>query len=211
MSDGVMGAAGRIERRRSVAFITAFGALFALTQTACPGGAELEHPEAWAGRFSTGNATGSGGAGSSSAGTGTAGTGTNLVLDKSTIDCGTLDPVQVLAKDCAKPGCHTNNALPAAGITLTFDKIAAQTKDVPALHGDIGCPNDPLQLCVPSTCPMDVLLVDSMAPSSSWLLAKVHGMENGCGGPMPSANGYTTAQAANQACIDTIVQAIAKL
>jgi hypothetical protein len=212
VSDGWTGAAGRIERGRSAALSTALGALFAFTQTACPGGAELEHPEAWAGRFSTGNATGSGGAGSSSAGagTGTAGTGTNLVLDKSTIDCGTLDPEQVLARDCAKGGCHTGT-FAAAGITLTFAKIAPQTKDVPAAHGGIGCPDDPLQECVPSTCPTDALLVNSTAPASSWLLAKVHGMENGCGDPMPSPNGYTTAQAANLACIDAIVEAIAKL
>jgi len=148
--------------------------------------------------------------GGSSGGSGTAGAPVSLVLDKAKIDCGSLDPEQVLARDCAKSGCHSG-PVTAANLPLTFAKIASETKDVPAKHAGIACPNDPLKECVPATCPNDVLLVSSSAPASSWLTAKVHETATQCGDPMPSPNGYTAELAANMACIDAIVQAIADL
>jgi hypothetical protein len=202
------------------------GISLVVTQTGCPGGAELENPDAWAGRFG-GNSGGAppatgGTGGGTTGGTmtgGSAGTGTtNWVLDLSTVVCpGGLNAATVITSDCGKTGCH-KGTLAAANLDLAvspMNVIAKNTKDVPAKYLAIQCsaPTEPYMECVPATCPPpgSALLVDSKNPSESWLLKKVHDTTNGCGEVMPLEAAYTADQSDRLACIEAIVQAIAAL
>src|SRR4051794_12780277 len=111
------------------------GISLVVTQTGCPGGAELENPDAWAGRFGGNSggappATGGTGGGTTGGGTtgGTGGTGnTNWVLDLTTIACDNgQNADQVIKADCAKSGCH-KGSLASAGLDL-YQNQAKNTK-----------------------------------------------------------------------------------
>jgi hypothetical protein len=207
---------------RHILLLGAAGLSLIVTQAGCPGGAELENPDSYPGRFpSTAAGTGSAVGGTSNGGTGgsgTAGTGTSAILDLSTVDCGSLSAATVLSMDCASVGCHrTTTAVPAiAKLDLTpNDGLAARVKDVPAQHLNIQCSatGAPYMECIPTTCPAPgaVLLVNSNTPDASWMMSKVRNMTPGCGTPMPATDGYTTANAANEGCIEAIIHAIAAL
>jgi hypothetical protein len=174
-----------------------------VTQSGCPGGADLEHPEAWPGRLS--GSTGSSGTGGTSGG--------NWALDPATVNCNGLDPAVVIGTDCAKIGCH-RGTVASAGLDLTFSTIAAKTKDVPAKYLDIQCnaPTDPYVECVPAACPPagSELLVDSSNPDESWILKKLHDTTNGCGDAMPLEAPYPSGSD-RSACVEAIVRAIAAL
>jgi hypothetical protein len=197
------------------------GISLVVTQTGCPGGAELENPDAWAGRFGGNSggapaATGGSTTGGSTSG-GTGGTGnTNWVLDPATVVCpGGLNAATVITGDCAKGGCH-KGALAAAGLDLSFspNNIAKNTKDVIATHEAIQCsaPTEPYMECIPMTCPGPgtALLVNSANPDDSWVLKKIHGTANGCGDTMPD-DSYATASPDKLACVDAVFRAIAAL
>jgi len=173
--------------------------LFALvfTQSGCPGGADLENPDAWAGRF--------GETGGAAAGTG--GTSpTGPVLDFSTIQCTGTTPQVVLNSKCATTGCHGNSFV--VGLDLRPNEgFASRIKDKPATFGGIACQGSLTETCIPDSCPMGASLVDSDAPASSWMLQKL-GMTDGCGATMP----YTkTVNADEVACLTQIIDAVAAL
>lgn len=212
-------------RLKSFFEIGALGLALVFTQTGCPGGADLEQPDSYAGRFSTGGTgtggTGTGGtapiagtgtgatAGSGTAGSGTAGTGSGG-FDIKTVNCNGPDPVTTLNKKCAAVGCH-NSASMASGLILTADAgLATRTKDVPAKHGSIDCsqPGQPFMECTvpPAACPSNALLVNSADWQSSWIISKLKLADNSCGYQMPTSG---TLSAQEEACIETIVQAIA--
>jgi hypothetical protein len=180
-----------------------------LTQTGCPGGADLENPDQWADHF------GAGGTG----GTGAGGTPGGPVLDFSTVDCGGLnitDPKTGVLAHCATAGCHKGAALAGvSNLDLTpNDGFAARLKDQPAVHGSLSCPtpDDPFATCTtpPAQCPTDAKLVNSSAPESSWLSAKIHDMANDCGDMMPPP-GYKALTADELTCMDNIIKAVAAL
>jgi hypothetical protein len=212
-------------RLKSFLEIGALGVALVFTQTGCPGGADLEQPDSYAGRFSTGG-TGSGGtgaggtapiagtgtgatAGSGTAGSGTAGTGSGG-FDITTFTCTGADPVAIFKK-CASIGCH-NTASMQSGLVLTPDvNLGMRVKDVPAKHGGIDCAADgqPFMECTtpPAGCPSGALLVNSADWQSSWIVGKVRGANNGtCGLEMPYT--YTLATQ-DEACVEAVVQAIA--
>jgi len=189
-----------------------------VTQSGCPGGAELENADAWAGRF--GNNTGGAPVATGGTGTGgstTGGTGsmpTNWVLDFATVTCpGGLDAASLITTDCAKGGCH-KGTLAAGDLDLSVANIANNTKNVAAAHAGIQCslPTEPYMECVPATCPApgSALLVNSAAPDESWMLKKIHGMHNDCGDTMPDET-YATATPDKVACVEAVVRAIAAL
>lgn len=189
--------------------LAALGVSFVLTLTGCPGGAELEHPEAYGltGGQSSTNGTGAA-AGTTGNGTGgTSGTSSSL-----TVDCGASTYQTVLSGSCATGGCHLPNAAfnfpGASNLNLTPDDgLVGRLKDVKAQHGDISCPPD-FNTCVPSACDTNVLLVDSKNAANSWILAKIHGTQNGCGDSMPTGTPLT---ADKQTCIENFVNAVAAL
>jgi len=183
---------------RSTLPLAALGFALIFTQSGCPGGADLENPDAWAGRFGTaasGNASGSGGT-----------SPTGPVLDFSTIQCTNTTPQVVLNSKCSTTGCHGAN--PSANLDLRADSgFASRIKDKPATFGGIACTDDPLKICLPDSCPTGVSLVDSDAPDSSWILQKLNDPK-GCGIKMP----YTkTVNADELACLTQIVNAVAAL
>jgi hypothetical protein len=174
------------------------GASFLLTLSGCPGGAELEHPEAY-------GLTG----GSSTSGTGGSGTGGGGAM--LTVDCGNTTYDAVLNGSCVSLGCHkadvTLNAPAASGLDLTPDSgLVGRIKDVKAQHGDITCPD--LTTCVPATCDTNALLVNSSAAANSWILAKINGNSNGCGSPMPVGSALS---ADRLTCLENFVNAVAAL
>jgi hypothetical protein len=200
----------------SVLLFLGIGISLVVTQTGCPGGAELENPDAWAGRFggnsggappATGGTTTGGGTTGGTGGTGT----TNWVIDLTTIPCNNgQNADQVIKADCAKGGCH-KGALAAASLDLSQNQ-AKNTKDVPATHEGIQCSatGEPYMECVPTTCPTGARLVNSANPDDSWVLKKIHGTANGCGDTMPD-DAYAAANADKVACIDAAFRAIAAL
>jgi hypothetical protein len=130
------------------------------------------------------------------------------VLDFSTVNCGTTDPEELFTTTCAKSFCHGKSAV--AGLDLRTDPgLASRLLDQPARFGDISCPDDDSQTCVPETCPTGALLVDSANPEASFMLAKVSAVPtNGCGDPMPPTSGVSTA---DYPCYLAIINAIAAL
>lgn len=206
---------------RSALLFFGLGISLIVTQSGCPGGAELENEAAWAGRFgnNTGGAPaatgGTGTGGTATGGTGTAGSGmqTNWVLDLNTVTCpGGLNAQTVIVGDCAKGGCH-KGAAASAKLNLEPANIAKNTKDVAAQYLEIQCsaPTEPYVECIPATCPPagSAMLVDSNNPDQSWMLKKVHDTTNDCGDVMPFQAAYTTDD--KLGCIDAIVRAIAAL
>jgi hypothetical protein len=197
---------------RSVLLLSAFSLSLILTQSGCPQGAELENPEAWAGRFSTSPTGGSGG--------GTAGTGMmGPVLDFATVDCAAslLKPTgstgiasaDFMIATCGKSFCHGANFV--VGLDLRPDSgFAARTLDVFATHAGIPCPDDITMECIPATCPAPntVKIIDSTDPTASWILKKVHKEQGECGDPMPDVNGLSGDK---EACMTNIVNAAAAL
>ena len=192
-----------------------FGGLaLALVLSGCPQGADLENPDAWAGRFGTA------GTGMGSGGTTTGGP----VLDWNTAVCdvsfdktATTQPASAdfMAATCAKSFCHGPNFV--AGLDLRTDNgFAGRIKDVQAMHGGIPCLDDITKNCVPAICPPIGMakLVDSADPASSWMIAKatqspmVGGLE-GCGDNMPPSSGLTTDL--QKQCLMNIVNAVAAL
>jgi len=178
---------------RSVLVLGALGFALIFTQAGCPGGADLENPDAWAGRFGAGAGTGTGG-------------GTGAVLDFSTIQCTNTTPETVLNKRCATSFCHGNNYL--VGLDLRPNAgFASRIKDKPATFGSILCPGSTTENCVPASCPTGAAIVDSDVPASSWMLLKLD-MPNGCGEKMPSG---TTLSADELACLTQVINAVAAL
>jgi hypothetical protein len=197
-----------------------FGGLaLALVLSGCPDGADLENPDAWAGRFGT---AGTGVAMGGSAGTG--GMPPGVVLNWTTVTCdasfdmtSTTLPASAdfMTKTCARQFCHGQGFV--AGLDLrTDDGFAKRVKDVQATHGDISCADDPTKICVPASCPPKdtVKLVDSQDPTMSWIMTKAIGGPgvggaDGCGDPMPSPSGLTTDL--QKQCLMNIVTAVAAL
>ena len=176
---------------RSALVLGALGFALIVTQPGCPGGAELENPSAWAGRFGA------------SAGTGG---GTGPILDFSTIQCTNTTPETVLTSKCATSFCHGSNY--AVGLDLRpNDGFASRIKDKPATFGAILCPDSTTENCVPDSCPMGAAIVDSDAPASSWMLLKLS-IPDGCGDKMPSGK---MASADDIACLTQIIDAVAAL
>ena len=207
---------------RSALLFLGLGISLIVTQSGCPGGAELDDPEAWAGRLgnNTGGAppatggTGTGGMATGGMATGGSGMQTNWVLDLNTVVCPNgLNATTVVTGDCAKTGCH-KGTLSAAGLDLTPATIANKTKDKPATHSEIQCsaPGDPYMECIPTTCPSagTALLVNSQNADESWIMKKLHAQANGCGTTMPDDN-YATASPDRLACVEAVVRAIAAL
>jgi len=129
------------------------------------------------------------------------------VLDFSTVNCGSTDPEELFASTCAKSFCHGKEYV--AGLDLRTDPgLASRLLDMPAHFGYIPCPDDSDQTCVPETCPTSALLVDSLNPEASWMLAKLSSATNGCGELMPTSNGAKTA---DYPCYVAIINAIAAL
>ena len=185
--------------------LATLGVCFVLTLTGCPGGAELEHPEAYG---LTGGSTSSSGTGGSSPGTGGSGTGGGGML---TVDCGSTT-YQAVLTSCAGAGCHQpipSISYPgAAALDLTPDSgLVGRLKDVKATHGDISCPPSGTT-CVPAACDTNALLVNSNAPANSWLLAKINGNSNGCGDAMPLGTSIPTTSVT---CLENFVNAVAAL
>jgi hypothetical protein len=194
-----------------------FGGLtFALVLSGCPEGADLENPDAWAGRFSTA------GTGTSMGGTG--GTPPGVVLDWTTVTCDpTFDvtsntqpaAADFISTTCAKAFCHGKSFV--AGLDLRIDDgFAMRIKDIKATHGSIACKDDVTQVCVPASCPPTgmVKLVDSQDPTMSWMIAKATGGPmvggaDGCGDPMPPTSGLTTDL--QKQCLTNVVNAVAAL
>jgi hypothetical protein len=192
-----------------------FGGLaLALLLSGCPQGADLENPDAWAGRFGT-----------AGTGTGTGGTsGTGPVLDWNTVICdpsfdrsATMQPAAAdfMFDTCARSFCHGNNFV--AGLDMrTDDGFASRVKDVPAKFNSIPCPDDITMNCVPASCPPAGMakIVDSQDPTMSWMIAKssqspmVGGMY-GCGDNMPPSSGLT--MDLQKQCLMNIVNAVAAL
>lgn len=133
------------------------------------------------------------------------------VLDFSTVNCGSTDPAELLTTTCSKSFCHGRQF-----VTLdlrTDPGLASRLLDQPATFGDIPCPDDVTQTCIPDTCPGNALLVDSANPDASWMLTKVQpdplvGGIDGCGDLMPPSSGVSTA---DYACYRAIIAAIAAL
>lgn len=211
---------------RSALLFLGLGISLIVTQSGCPGGAELEDADAWAGRLgnNTGGApaatggTGTGGmatGGTATGGMATGGSGmqTNWVLDLNTVVCPNSLSATTVLGDCAKTGCH-KGSLKSAGLDLTPATIANNTKDKPATHSEIQCsaPGDPYMECIPTTCPAPgtALLVNSQNPDDSWMMKKIHGQANGCGITMPDDN-YATSSPDRLACIEGVIRAIAAL
>jgi len=191
-----------------------FGGLtLALVLSGCPQGAELENPDAWAGRFGT-----------AGTGMGTGGTATGPVLDWATAVCdpsldntATAVPASAdfMTKTCAKSFCHGPNFV--AGLDLrTDDGFAKRIKDVQAMHGSIPCTDDVTKNCIPASCPPAGMakLVDSQNPSMSWMIAKATqssmvGGTDGCGDNMPPSTGLTVDL--QKQCLINVVNAVAAL
>lgn len=175
----------------------ALGLALIFTQSGCPGGAELENPGAWAGRF---------GAAASGTGGGSGGTGmTGPILDFSTVQCTNTTPETVLKNKCATSFCHGTSYV--ADLDLRPDSgFAARVKDVPATFGDI-LRSGSTEEYIPDSCPTGASIVDSDAAASSWMLLKL-GMQGDCGVAMPSGK---TLSADELACLTQIVNAVAAL
>jgi hypothetical protein len=124
------------------------------------------------------------------------------------VDCGGLNYADVLANDCATPGCHRGAPTQAPSrLVLTPDAgLVGRLKDVPAKHLDIFC-IDQNMFCTPAVCDMTALLVNSASPEQSWLITKLRGTQNGCGDRMPSEE-YDPAK---QQCLENVARAIAAL
>lgn len=201
---------------RSVLLLSAFSLTLILTQSGCPQGAELENPDAWAGRFSTGATAGTGtGATGGSAGTGM----TGPVLDFATVNCAAslLKPTgstgiasaDFLNASCAKSFCHGANFV--VGVDLRPDSgFAVRTLDVNAMHAGIPCPDDITMECIPASCPATgtAKLINSADATASWMLTKVHDGQGDCGERMPDTKGLNADQ---DACLTAIVNATAAL
>ncbi|HEX5101085.1 MAG TPA: hypothetical protein VFV94_16355, partial [Polyangiaceae bacterium] len=115
-------------------------------------------------------------------------------------------PQVVLNSKCATTGCHGNSFV--AGLDLRPNEgFASRIKDKPATFGAIACEGSLTETCIPDSCPTGALLVDSVAPASSWMLQKLSA-PNGCGVTMP----YTkTVNADELACLTQIIDAVAAL
>jgi len=194
---------------RSSWVLSGIGLALVLTQSGCPGGADLENPQAWSNRIGTENGATAGSGGMSPSGP---------VLDFSTVACASsllrttnssgIASVDFLNVTCATPFCH--GTTPSAGLDLHPDSgFAARTRGVAATFGAILCPGDVLNECVPDSCPTGAELVATADPASSWLLLKSLGMQNGCGTSMPQGKPALSGDAA--ACMTSIVEAVAAL
>ena len=199
---------------RSLAQLGAVGLALVVTQTGCPGGADLEHPEAWPDRFGAGagGATGIGGSaqGGGTGGSTTAGTGNAPPFDITTVVCGAgLSAKTVMTMKCATVGCHNSN-LPQAGLVLVPDSgLAGRLKDQPATYADIQCspPGAAYVACVPTSCPMPApKIVDSATLDSSWMLRKLRNTQSDCGASMPDGDTLTTDE---EACVEAVIKAVA--
>ena len=121
------------------------------------------------------------------------------------------DFTKILPASCDIIGCH-KGTFAEAKLELTPDMgFVGRLKDVPATHGDIPCPDDATKICMPSTCPAGVKLVDSANPQNSWLIAKLEGNVDMCGTIMPQPGSGYSLDAAGKTCLESLVNAIAAL
>jgi hypothetical protein len=202
---------------RSTLLFLGLGISLIVTQSGCPAGAELEHPEAWAGRVGSGGTPGTGGSTGATGGTAAAGGAKNWVFDINSVACANgLNAATIIGADCAKGGCH-KGTLAAAGLDLSNPaQVANKTKDKPATHLGIQCsaPTEPYMECVPTTCPPagSALLVNSANVEQSWVLQKLDGSAAAlpCGTTMPDET-YATASPDKLACVEAAFRAIAAL
>lgn len=186
------------------------GAAFAVSLSGCPGGAELEHPETYAGSTSLGSGTGgtTGGAGGT-AGTGAAGMPTGARTVPATVTC---DYVGALSRTCALTGCHKPGAIPvASGLNLVAAgsgdaALVERLYNMPALHADIYCGDMPCAT-TPAECPVGDKLIAPGNAAASWLLVKM-GDPMGCGDAMPPSVTFTQT---DRDCLTNLVNAIAAL
>lgn len=196
----------RLHSWRSRLPLGVLGLALAVTQSGCPYGAELENPDAWAGRFGTG--------GSTVAGTG--GTPSGPVLDFTTVMCAasldkatTPEPASADFLNARCGSCH-GKSLKLAGLDLRPDAgFAQRTRNVGATFGDILCDGSITEECIPETCPPGANLIDSVNPASSWILMKSLDTQGDCGESMPQAKPALVGDDA--ACMTNIVNAVAAL
>jgi hypothetical protein len=187
--------------------LVGLGIGLAFTQAGCPGGAELEHPEAWAGRFGSSNSPVAGSGGMSP---------TGPVLDFSTVACAeslnnanTADPASADFLSARCTSCH-GKTLRISELDLRPDAgFAQRTKNVDAIFGGILCEGSITEECIPDSCPSGAHLIDSVNPASSWMLLKSLDMQGDCGESMPQ--GKPSLTGADAECLTNIVNAVAAL
>jgi hypothetical protein len=162
-------------QRVALAGFGVLGTAGLLLLAGCP--ANLEQPE----RFDMASTGG---------GSGPTGGGTGMGGALPTVDTTCL--TKVFTDVCVT--CHVPGGALSAGLDLQSAGVAARLVNVAAMH----------QMGTPGPCP-PVKLVDTTAPASSWLLAKINGTQMMCGGVMPLAGAALTAD--QKACITTFVMA----
>ena len=129
-------------------------------------------------------------------------------------DCSDLyTTTGILARDCASAGCHAalGRATSSELLLTPDDGLVQRLKDVRAKFQDIYCGTEPCTE-TPATCPPagTALLVDSSNWENSWMIQKLRMTTGSCGDPMPISNSGPY-DAAREACLERMVQAIAAL
>lgn len=203
--------------------------VLALAALGCPQGADLENANSYpAPGYSIGGSTTTAGTATTAGTTTTAGTATGGTATGGTATGGTAtggtstgSACEVACVKAVFTGtiascklCHSKTPAPdglqSSGLDLESPNVTSRLADIPAKHMDIV--PDPQSSKPTVMCPTGDKLIDLTTPANSWLLKKIHGMQDQsattmCGTQMPQPP--TTLKADEITCMETYVNCVA--